>query len=141
LWSHGSHLQHGQLKKTTIGPTRLEQTLLDHIDRNNNVQPCNYSSTGARSSGKQNNVFLVVSSRVGIHVGDPHIDPIKDEFTTLVLHDKPMVLNNKWTTFQDDNSGLHFAKVDMNKFDGSDPLVWVARMEHCFSFQGLIDDL
>jgi hypothetical protein len=32
-------------------------------------------------------------------------------------------------------------KVDMNKFDGSDPTRWVTQMEHYFSLHGIIDDL
>jgi hypothetical protein len=42
---------------------------------------------------------------------------------------------------QDHNSWHHFPKVDMNKFDGSDPSGWVTQMEHYFSLHGIIDDL
>jgi hypothetical protein len=34
-----------------------------------------------------------------------------------------------------------FSKVDMNKFDGSDPTGWVTQMERYFSLHGIIDGL
>jgi hypothetical protein len=78
---------------------------------------------------------------VGLHVSDPHIDPTKEAFTPPEVQDTPMFQNNHQTTFQDHNSWLHFPKVDMNKFDGSDPSGWVTQMEHYFSLHGIIDDL
>jgi len=32
-------------------------------------------------------------------------------------------------------------KVDVNKFDGFDPINWVTQMEHCFSLHGITYDL
>jgi hypothetical protein len=31
--------------------------------------------------------------------------------------------------------------VDVNKFDGSDPTVWVTQMEHYFSLYGITNEL
>jgi hypothetical protein len=36
---------------------------------------------------------------------------------------------------------LHLPRVDVTKFDGSDPTGWVTQMEHYFSLYGIIDDL
>jgi hypothetical protein len=36
---------------------------------------------------------------------------------------------------------LHLPKVEVNKFDGSDPTGWVTQMEHYFSLHGITDDL
>jgi hypothetical protein len=36
---------------------------------------------------------------------------------------------------------LHLPKVEVNKFDGSDPTGWVTQMEYYFSLHGIIDDL
>jgi len=36
---------------------------------------------------------------------------------------------------------LHLPRVDMNKFDGSDPTGWVTPMEHYFSLHGITDEL
>ena len=38
-------------------------------------------------------------------------------------------------------SDLRLSKVEVNKFDGSDPIGWVTPMEHYFSLHGIIDDL
>jgi hypothetical protein len=51
------------------------------------------------------------------------------------------LLNNHCTPFQDHNSWHHYPKVDMNKFDGSDPSSWVTQMEHYFSLHGITNDL
>jgi hypothetical protein len=32
-------------------------------------------------------------------------------------------------------------RIEVNKFDGSDPTCWVTQMEHYFSLHGIIDDL
>lgn len=40
-----------------------------------------------------------------------------------------------------DNHIPHLSpKVDLNKFDGVDPLRWVTQMEHYFTLEGIIDD-
>jgi hypothetical protein len=36
---------------------------------------------------------------------------------------------------------LRLSRVDVTKFDGSDPTGWVTQMEHYFSLYGIIDDL
>jgi hypothetical protein len=36
---------------------------------------------------------------------------------------------------------LHLPRVDVTKFDGSDPTSWVTQMEHYFSLYGITDDL
>jgi len=36
---------------------------------------------------------------------------------------------------------LCLPKVDVNKFDGSNPTKWVTQMKQYFSLQGIIDDL
>jgi hypothetical protein len=36
---------------------------------------------------------------------------------------------------------LHLPRVDVTKFDGSDPTGWVTQMEHYFSLYSIIDDL
>jgi hypothetical protein len=36
---------------------------------------------------------------------------------------------------------LHLPRVDVTKFDGSDPTGWVTQMEHYFSLYGITDDL
>jgi hypothetical protein len=36
---------------------------------------------------------------------------------------------------------LHLPRVEVNKFDGSDPTGWVTQMEHYFSLHGITDDL
>jgi hypothetical protein len=36
---------------------------------------------------------------------------------------------------------LRISWVDVTKFDGSDPTVWVTQMEHCFSLYDITDDL
>jgi hypothetical protein len=36
---------------------------------------------------------------------------------------------------------LRLTKVDVNKFDGSDPTAWVTQMEHYFSLHGITNDL
>jgi hypothetical protein len=36
---------------------------------------------------------------------------------------------------------LCLPKVDVNKFDGSDPTGWVTQMEHYFSLHGITNDL
>jgi hypothetical protein len=38
-------------------------------------------------------------------------------------------------------SNPRLPKVDVNKFDGSDPIGWVTQMEHYFLLHGIIDDL
>lgn len=35
----------------------------------------------------------------------------------------------------------HFPKVDLNKFDGSDPTSWVDQLEHYFSFHAITYDI
>jgi len=35
----------------------------------------------------------------------------------------------------------HLPRVEVNKFDGSDPTSWVTQMEHYFSLYGIIDEL
>ena len=41
----------------------------------------------------------------------------------------------------DNNIWHHFPKVDLKKFDGSNPLVWVTQMERYFPLHGIIDDM
>jgi hypothetical protein len=36
---------------------------------------------------------------------------------------------------------LHLPRVDVTKFDGSDPIGWVTQMEHYFSLYGITNDL
>jgi hypothetical protein len=36
---------------------------------------------------------------------------------------------------------LRLPRVDVNKFDGSDPMGWVTQMEHYFSLHGITDEL
>jgi hypothetical protein len=36
---------------------------------------------------------------------------------------------------------LHPPRIEVNKFDGSDPTGWVTQMEHYFSLHGITDDL
>jgi hypothetical protein len=36
---------------------------------------------------------------------------------------------------------IHLLRVDVTKFDGSDPTGWVTQMEHYFSLYGITDDL
>jgi hypothetical protein len=36
---------------------------------------------------------------------------------------------------------LRLPRVDVNKFDGSDPTGWVTQMEHYFSLHGITDEL
>jgi hypothetical protein len=36
---------------------------------------------------------------------------------------------------------IHLAKVEVNKFDGSNPTRWVTQMEHYFSLHEITDDL
>jgi hypothetical protein len=36
---------------------------------------------------------------------------------------------------------LHLLRVDVTKFDGSDPTSWVTQMEHYFSLYGITDEL
>lgn len=43
--------------------------------------------------------------------------------------------------FQNNSSWHHFLKVEMNIFDGIDPLGWVTQMEHYFSLHGITHDL
>jgi len=40
----------------------------------------------------------------------------------------------------DNNIWHHSPKVDLYKFDGSDPSGWVTQMEHYFALQGIDDD-
>jgi hypothetical protein len=40
--------------------------------------------------------------------------------------------------FQQD---LCLPRVEVNKFDGSDPMGWVTQMEHYFSLHGITDEL
>jgi hypothetical protein len=35
----------------------------------------------------------------------------------------------------------HLPRVEVNKFDGSDPQAWVTQMEHYFSLHGITDEL
>jgi hypothetical protein len=35
----------------------------------------------------------------------------------------------------------HLPRVEVNKFDGSDPTGWVTQMEHYFSLHGITDEL
>jgi hypothetical protein len=35
----------------------------------------------------------------------------------------------------------HLPRVEVNKFDGSDPMGWVTQMEHYFSLHGITDEL
>jgi hypothetical protein len=35
----------------------------------------------------------------------------------------------------------HLPRVEVNKFDGSDPTTWVTQMEHYFSLHGITDEL
>jgi hypothetical protein len=51
---------------------------------------------------------------------------------SLGLHDHRPMDNNIWN---------HSPKVDLNKFDGSDPLGWVTQMEHYFTLQSIVDDM
>jgi hypothetical protein len=36
---------------------------------------------------------------------------------------------------------LRLPRIEVNKFDGSDPRGWVTQMEHYFSLHGITDDL
>jgi hypothetical protein len=36
---------------------------------------------------------------------------------------------------------LHLSRVDVTKFDGSDPTSWVTQMEHYFSLYGITNEL
>ena len=47
-------------------------------------------------------------------------------------HKPPVIDNNIWN---------HFPKMDLNKFDGSNPNRWVSQMEYYFSLHGIIDDM
>ena len=41
----------------------------------------------------------------------------------------------------DINISHRFPKVDLNKFDGSNPIRWVTQMEHYFPLHGITDDM
>jgi hypothetical protein len=43
--------------------------------------------------------------------------------------------------FQDQNYCHCFPKVNMNKFNGFDPIDWVTQMEHYFSLHRITNDL
>ena len=43
--------------------------------------------------------------------------------------------------FMDNTQWNHLPKIDMNKFDGSDPAGWVTQMEHYFSIHNITYDM
>jgi hypothetical protein len=58
--------------------------------------------------------------------------------------DKPDVVNSYYSLHFQSNSfncEPHIPRVEVNKFDGSDPTGWVAQMENYFSLHGITDEL
>ena len=43
--------------------------------------------------------------------------------------------------FMDNNTWNCFPKVDLNKFDGSNPLGWVTPMKRYFALHGITNDM
>jgi hypothetical protein len=58
--------------------------------------------------------------------------------------DQPDVVDSSHSLHFQSNS-FHFHPcilcIEVNKFDGSDPMGWVAHMEHYFSLHGITDEL
>jgi hypothetical protein len=89
---------------------------------------------------------------------ESHLESQIDSFTTKVLEklpisgihassDQPSHLEGTASSnsqqFQSNpfHRDLCLSRVEVNKFDGSDPTSWVTQMEHYFSLHGITDDL
>ena len=49
--------------------------------------------------------------------------------------------NNHHQAFTDSSGWNRFPKIEVNKFNGSDPAGWVSQMEHYFSLHNITDDM
>ena len=49
--------------------------------------------------------------------------------------------NNNHQPFTDSSGWNHFPKIEVNKFNGSDPVGWVSQMGHYFSLHNITDDM
>jgi hypothetical protein len=86
-----------------------------------------------------------------------HIKDIKDIKATLdqFMGHSPNPSSSEQPSYQEDHDSshyqgphtthfsrdLHLPRIEVNKFDGSDPTGWVTQMEHYFSLHGITDDL
>jgi hypothetical protein len=71
-----------------------------------------------------------------------HIEPHQEETSNsrLFSHQQPSSGPHNHKPM-DNNIWHHFPKVDLNKFDGSNPSGWVTQMEHYFTLHGITDDM
>jgi hypothetical protein len=79
-------------------------------------------------------IVSMICTKLHIPTYPPLFDPplhIKDETSSHSHNFQPH-------HFQRD---LHLPRVDVTKFDGSDPMGWVTQMEHYFSLYDITDDL
>jgi hypothetical protein len=83
-----------------------------------------------------------------------HIKYIKDTLNQMMGHSLNPTSTEK-PSYQEDNDSSHYQGphsthlprylrlpiIEVNKFDGSNPTIWVTQMEHYLSLHGITDDL
>ena len=79
---------------------------------------------------------------IGQHIG---LAPKQEAPTTKAFSNEghgphTLFVKTKPSPFLNNNSWHHFPKVDMRKFDGSNPSGWVTLMEHYFSLHDIYND-
>jgi hypothetical protein len=79
-------------------------------------------------------VFLTLCTKMDIPTDNPLFDPPPHTEAENSSHSH----NFQYHHFQRD---LRLPRVDVTKFDGSDPTIWVTQMEHYFSLYGITYDL
>jgi hypothetical protein len=79
-------------------------------------------------------IFASFYTKLNIPIGDPFSDAPPKTEGEHCSHSHTFQPHH----FQRD---LHLPRVDVTKFDGSDPTGWVTKMEHYFSLYSITDDL
>jgi hypothetical protein len=131
LESHFNTLQHGLLE-TQQEVQQLSTTIASRDASMNASVQIAVKSAMAEVKNELESVIVALCTKLKIPLDD-HLDdaPKKTEGETSSHSFQPH-------HFQRD---IHLPRVDVTKFDGSDPTGWVTQMEHYFSLYNITDDL